>query len=434
MTRRLRTTQTQREQLRELSGQQCALCLHPAVDIAEAAHIFSAAPKGPRPCKDDADIERQPLSNLMWLCPNCHRHIDRRENEAFWNDRFLQDLKLLHEAYVGRRKSSVGFQHSGAVGTLAAATTAAEAGRYEDALYRYATAAAVSLTLGSFMEAVAALISICPLVFFRTSELGKNVAIACTRRAVELCHTNFVPRQHVGAFQVAIQNNMLRAQLHQPHGESPEGLDFHGIGANVGLLHQQNLPLQLPVPAIVYGAATILGNSTEVSVLFPMKRVIPDLRYVGLYYFYRSYPGDLDLAYKNLVKRGLQRLSGLDDAPALAAAVLLRLKGKSSRGEASAAISQLEKREPEGGERRLQEFRANISALEAWAQEKGRNDIVLEAIGRRLLAGGDRDESPSDSLDLERANVRITPMYYHARKGFSKYDEFCKAASKGIAG
>lgn len=423
---RTRTSQVKRKQLKEKSGGLCALCLAPADDIGEAAHIISAASRGPRSCcRDDIDaIELQSLSNLMWLCPNDHRCIDLKANEKLWSVEFLRDLKVLHEAWFALGDSStVGVDAMRPVDiSFAKAIAAAKGGRYEDALYRYASAAAEAIASRSFTVAVAALISICPLVFFRTSELGRRVAIASIKRVQKLFRLDLVPKNYVRAFSVASESNLLRAQLHQPRGESPDP-DLSEIGADVSLLNEASAPLELPVQTIVYGAATLLENSTAVSGLFPVDRVIPDLRYVGLYYFYKR---ELGLASLNLVERGLQRLSGLDDAPALAAAVLLRRPGRRFRRAAAATMSQLEKHEPMGErEPRLTEaFLANMRALEAWAQGKRHDDLVLEAIGRRLLAGG----------DLERANVRMTPMYYYARNEFSNYDDFCRAASKGMVG
>lgn len=409
-----------RELLRHQSANLCALCLGPAQLIGQAAHIRSPRPRGPRPSPEQSATELDSLLNLMHACPNCHGCIDK--DSGSWPIDFLQDLRTVHESYVRlfRNRPPQRRDCPHAVDALLAANAAASAGQYPTALFGFAHAAAVALASGAITLAVPPLVSMMALVFFRTHELGKRLAEACFQRVSALLEFDGFSRADVRSYKVAAQSNLLRAQLHQPDGLSAKGPDVSKISADTELLHTQTSPRRLQLPTIVYGGATILENSTAVSGLFPVTFALPDHRYVGLYYFYK---GDLVRAAANLVDRGLQ-YSGLDDAAALAASVHLRSSGRPERRSAKKAISKLEGRSPSSPEQRLQEaFRANLMALKSWARRRSTSDEVLEAIGRRLAAGG----------EVERANVRMTPMYYQARQRFPTYDAFCRAATTGFA-
>jgi len=45
-------------------------------NYSQMAHIVAYSPRGPRAESGLSKTERNDLSNLMLLCPSCHKHID----------------------------------------------------------------------------------------------------------------------------------------------------------------------------------------------------------------------------------------------------------------------------------------------------------------------------------------------------------------------
>lgn len=66
----------------------CSMCYRPTVGsgdtetevarIGDAAHIGAGSPGGPRYDPSLTPEERSSPANAIWLCPSCHRLIDRR--------------------------------------------------------------------------------------------------------------------------------------------------------------------------------------------------------------------------------------------------------------------------------------------------------------------------------------------------------------------
>jgi hypothetical protein len=66
-------------------------------NFAEMAHIFAFSGGGPR-AKERKGSDIHALSNLMLLCPKCHKEID--ENPAKWTGSVLRRFKRAHEDRV----------------------------------------------------------------------------------------------------------------------------------------------------------------------------------------------------------------------------------------------------------------------------------------------------------------------------------------------
>lgn len=67
---------------------------------AEVAHIIASSPKGPRGQKKISKYDEIDISNLMLLCPSCHREIDKKENLDFFSIELLRKMKREHELRV----------------------------------------------------------------------------------------------------------------------------------------------------------------------------------------------------------------------------------------------------------------------------------------------------------------------------------------------
>ena len=68
--------------------------------IGEMAHICGDKPGSNRHDPDQSAEERDDYENLVLLCPNHHRIIDQKENEAQFLVEKLRRLKAEHEAFV----------------------------------------------------------------------------------------------------------------------------------------------------------------------------------------------------------------------------------------------------------------------------------------------------------------------------------------------
>ncbi len=89
------------------SGNRCAICkieLTPDGDeitLGEMAHIVSRSPDGPRGSVEISTDERDDYSNLILLCPNHHKGIDK--NEIQWSRQELLRTKAEHERWVSEQ-------------------------------------------------------------------------------------------------------------------------------------------------------------------------------------------------------------------------------------------------------------------------------------------------------------------------------------------
>jgi tRNA A-37 threonylcarbamoyl transferase component Bud32 len=105
-----------KKKLRELAGEQCAIChrmLREADEdsgelkfISDIAHIYPYHDRGERGdlAKRPADVND--ISNLIPLCPNCHRLIDWKGVGArLWPIDKLRKLKREHEAWIAFQRA-----------------------------------------------------------------------------------------------------------------------------------------------------------------------------------------------------------------------------------------------------------------------------------------------------------------------------------------
>lgn len=90
------------KKLFSLSGNICAFnsCNSKIIDefgsiIGEICHIEGEKPSSPRYNSDVTDDERKSFENLILLCPNHHKTIDK--NEKIYTVSYLRDIKYLHE-------------------------------------------------------------------------------------------------------------------------------------------------------------------------------------------------------------------------------------------------------------------------------------------------------------------------------------------------
>lgn len=88
-TKRAEIPAPTRDQLFAFSGGSCAKCRGPLfpdgsnrVTIADQAHVVAASKDGPRGTAVDLSIEeRAEYENLVLLCPNCHRLVDKHPED-----------------------------------------------------------------------------------------------------------------------------------------------------------------------------------------------------------------------------------------------------------------------------------------------------------------------------------------------------------------
>ena len=71
---------------------------HRGGNFAEMAHIVAFRLSGPRGVRDLSPAERNDISNLMLLCPICHKLID--DNPDFYTVEILREFKRDHEARI----------------------------------------------------------------------------------------------------------------------------------------------------------------------------------------------------------------------------------------------------------------------------------------------------------------------------------------------
>jgi hypothetical protein len=89
------------------SGNRCAICkieLTPDGNdytLGEMAHIVARSVDGPRGNEDLPLDQRELYSNLILLCPNHHKEIDKNPNQ--WNRQELLNIKNEHETWVSKQ-------------------------------------------------------------------------------------------------------------------------------------------------------------------------------------------------------------------------------------------------------------------------------------------------------------------------------------------
>lgn len=66
--------------------------------IAEYAHIIADSPSGPRGCVDSKELAKD-ISNIMLLCPDCHKYIDI-EGKDKYDANALKAMKERHESRI----------------------------------------------------------------------------------------------------------------------------------------------------------------------------------------------------------------------------------------------------------------------------------------------------------------------------------------------
>jgi len=70
------------------------------VNIAQNAHIYSFSDDGPRGNADIASDELNELANLMLVCHQCHRKIDKEKDGGRYTAQLLQEMKGQHERRI----------------------------------------------------------------------------------------------------------------------------------------------------------------------------------------------------------------------------------------------------------------------------------------------------------------------------------------------
>lgn len=65
-------------------------------NLSNCAHIIAASPNGPRGASDLTADERNDASNLMLMCPDCHRLIDHEGKDRYTVEQ-LREMKKHHE-------------------------------------------------------------------------------------------------------------------------------------------------------------------------------------------------------------------------------------------------------------------------------------------------------------------------------------------------
>jgi hypothetical protein len=70
--------------------------------VAEAAHIYGEKKGSARYIEDMTEMERNSRENLIYLCPNHHREIDKLENESKYSPEFLIKIKKDHESKISK--------------------------------------------------------------------------------------------------------------------------------------------------------------------------------------------------------------------------------------------------------------------------------------------------------------------------------------------
>lgn len=79
-------------------------------NVGDAAHICGSRPNAPRYDENQSDEERESTSNGIWLCPTCHRRIDRfvELHEADVLYRWKQTALEAYRGRIGRPPSPTG--------------------------------------------------------------------------------------------------------------------------------------------------------------------------------------------------------------------------------------------------------------------------------------------------------------------------------------
>ncbi|RON15936.1 HNH endonuclease [Pseudomonas brassicacearum] len=75
--------------------------------LGEMAHIKGKNTGSNRYDEHQTDMQRDGYENLILLCPNHHTLIDKAENEEKYSVEMLLEMKILHEACISSRLTSV---------------------------------------------------------------------------------------------------------------------------------------------------------------------------------------------------------------------------------------------------------------------------------------------------------------------------------------
>lgn len=70
--------------------------------LGEGAHIYPFSDYGPRGLREDPDVERNDLGNLMLLCHECHEKIDKKSDGGRYTVDVLREMKRQHEERIER--------------------------------------------------------------------------------------------------------------------------------------------------------------------------------------------------------------------------------------------------------------------------------------------------------------------------------------------
>ncbi|WP_318482945.1 hypothetical protein [Photobacterium leiognathi] len=91
--------------------------------FGEIAHISAHSEKGPRYNPLQLDSERNSYHNLMWMCPNHHSIIDKKDNWDIFTADILQKMKEDHEYDMRRGNYSVSLMYDAIISDYAALST-----------------------------------------------------------------------------------------------------------------------------------------------------------------------------------------------------------------------------------------------------------------------------------------------------------------------
>lgn len=113
MGRASEVSDSTRRELWRLANGMCSMCrceLDPGTSgrtaTAQAAHIRALSDRGPRAAANLPTAGRNAVTNLMYLCPNCHDKIDKATGaEAFTTEHLLR-IKRDHESLMAMMRRS----------------------------------------------------------------------------------------------------------------------------------------------------------------------------------------------------------------------------------------------------------------------------------------------------------------------------------------
>lgn len=113
---RMKIPKSLRDRLVYLAGEQCAICHRmlrefdvgsgKSKDIADTAHIYPVSDRGERGDPARRPVNVDDISNLVLLCPYCHRLVDwQGVGGRLWPTRKLLRHKKEHEAWIAFQRA-----------------------------------------------------------------------------------------------------------------------------------------------------------------------------------------------------------------------------------------------------------------------------------------------------------------------------------------